>query len=163
MSPWEEVIPSPFFMRIRLGVSKQINPRYRHSLSDKMALLVNFFHHCRTIKKTISQPPLEAVTDPKAGDLVQVRTANEIATTLSSGRKLEGCTFVEEMISYCGTIQKILKPVTRIMDEREHQLKKVTGVVLLENVICQGTKRFGPCDLSCFYLWRIEWLKKVEG
>ena len=39
--------------------------------------------------------------------------------------------------------------------------QKSNGIVILENVICQGTIDFGKCDRSCFYFWREEWLEKI--
>jgi hypothetical protein len=40
-------------------------------------------------------------------------------------------------------------------------MKKVQGVILLENVICSGTPTFGACDRCCFLFWREEWLERV--
>ena len=49
------------------------------------------------------------------------------------------------------------------MDERDYKMKKARGVILLENVICNGTPTFGPCDRCCFLFWREEWLERVTG
>jgi hypothetical protein len=35
-------------------------------------------------------------------------------------------------------------------------------VAILDGVICNGTEDFGPCDRSCFFFWREEWLEKVD-
>ena len=34
-------------------------------------------------------------------------------------------------------------------------------IVILDGVICEGTKDFGICDRACFYFWRVEWLEKI--
>ena len=47
------------------------------------------------------------------------------------------------------------------MDERDYKLKKARGVILLENLICNGTPTFGKCDRCCFLFWREEWLEKI--
>lgn len=97
----------------------------------------------------------------KAGDLVRVRTREEINSTLDPFKELKGCAFLPEMYQYCGTQQRVLKSMQRFMDERDYKLKKVRGVILLENVICNGTPTFGPCDRCCFLFWRVEWLEKI--
>ena len=90
-----------------------------------------------------------------------MRTRQEIDSTLDPFKELKGCAFLPEMYQYCGTEQRVLKSMQRFMDERDYKLKKVRGVILLENVICTGTPTFGACDRCCFLFWREEWLEKV--
>ena len=97
----------------------------------------------------------------KKGDLVKVRSREEISSTLDPFKELKGCAFLPEMYKYCGTQQRVLRSMQYFMDERDYKLKKVHGVVLLENVICNGTPTFGNCDRCCFLFWREEWLEKV--
>jgi hypothetical protein len=66
-----------------------------------------------------------------------------------------------EMAEFCGTTQRVLKPMNRFVDERDLRVKKSGGIILLEGLMCQGTAEFGRCDRSCFYFWREEWLEKV--
>jgi hypothetical protein len=96
------------------------------------------------------------------GDLVRVMSKEQIEATLDPWKALKGCGFMKEMWPYCGTTQKVHKLVTRFLDERDYRLKKTKGIVLLEGVYCQGTEKFGPCDRSCFFFWRQEWLEKIE-
>lgn len=60
------------------------------------------------------------------------------------------------------TKQRVLQVMERFLDERDYKVKKVSGIVLLEGVICRGTPAFGRCDRCCHLFWRQEWLKKVE-
>jgi hypothetical protein len=101
-------------------------------------------------------------TSLKAGDLVRVRSREKIQATLSD-QELEGCTFVSEMWPYCGTTQRVLKPMERFLDELHLQVRKCGGIVLLEGAICQGTAYPGGCDRSCFFFWREEWLERIDG
>jgi hypothetical protein len=101
-------------------------------------------------------------TPLKAGDVVRVRSAEEIQSTLDRFKELKGCAFLEYMWQYCGTTQRVLKPVERFLDERDYKVKKARGIVLLENVICQGTPVFGRCDRACHLFWREEWLEKID-
>jgi hypothetical protein len=70
---------------------------------------------------------------------------------------------MEEMWRHCGTTQRVYKRVERFMDERDYLVKRCKGIVILEGVMCEGTKDFGPCDRSCFYFWREEWLERLHG
>lgn len=101
-----------------------------------------------------------SVTGLKAGDLVRVRSKEEIQATLDYRNQLQGCAFMEEMWPYCGTTQQVLKRVARVLDERDFLVKKCKGIVLLDGAICEGTKELGPCDHSCFFFWKEEWLEK---
>jgi hypothetical protein len=98
----------------------------------------------------------------QSGDWVRVRSLEEIQTTLNPWKELKGCAFLPYMVEYCGTTQRVLKPLQRFLDERDYKVKKARGVVLLEGVICQGTPVFGPCDRSCYLFWREEWLEKID-
>jgi len=98
----------------------------------------------------------------KAGDVVRVRSVEEIRSTLDRFKEHKGCAFLEYMWQYCGTTQRVLKPVERFLDERDYKVKKARGIVLLENVICQGTPVFGRCDRGCHLFWREEWLEKID-
>ncbi len=97
------------------------------------------------------------------GDLIRVRSSAEILSTLDPFKELKGCAFLPDMYQYCGTQQRILKSMRYFMDERDYKLKKARGVILLENVICNGTPAFGECDRCCFLFWREEWLEKIAG
>jgi hypothetical protein len=96
------------------------------------------------------------------GDLVRVKTIEEILSTLNSWNELKGCGFMDEMRVFCGSTQKVHKRVDKFIDERDYRVKRAMGLVLLENIFCEGTKIFGKCDRSCFFFWREEWLEKIE-
>lgn len=111
--------------------------------------------------------PLSAVDNFSSGsaktcDWVRVRSLEEIEATLNHRRQVNGCTFMPEMAHYCGTTQRVLKPMKRFVDERDLRVKKSSGIILLDGVMCQGIADFGSCDRCCFYLWREEWLEKVN-
>lgn len=95
------------------------------------------------------------------GDLVRVRSREEILSTLDPFNELKGCAFLANMYQYCGTQQRVLKSMQYFLDERDYKLKKVRGVILLEDVICSGTPTLGACDRCCFLFWREEWLEKI--
>ena len=43
----------------------------------------------------------------KAGDLVRIRSRQEIEATLDHWKELEGCAFLEYMWQYCDTMQRL--------------------------------------------------------
>ena len=108
-------------------------------------------------KKTTSPEPIGL----KPGDLVRIKSKEEIGQTLDAWGSLKGCAFMKEMEKYCNTKQRVFKPVQRFIDESDYQVKSVSGLVLLERLICEGTATFGRCDCGCFYFWRVEWLEKI--
>jgi hypothetical protein len=97
----------------------------------------------------------------ESGDHVRVRARDEIARTLDDKSRLKGCLFMSEMWNYCGTQQRVLKPLQQFLDERTYRVKTASGIVLLEGVVCQGTDVPGGCDHCCPFFWREEWLEKI--
>jgi hypothetical protein len=95
------------------------------------------------------------------GDLVRVRSREEIEATLDNWNQLKRCSFVEEMVPYCNTTQRVFKRIEKFLDERDYLMKKTNSIVILQNVFCEGAKDFGACDRTCFYFWREEWLEKI--
>src|SRR5262249_42621492 len=57
-------------------------------------------------------PPETATLDLKPGDLVRVRSASEVFSTLDASGTLDGMPFMPEMLKYCGRVL----PVTRRAD-----------------------------------------------
>ena len=157
-------IKLPLHHRLRLLLRRS----FSHSAKRKVKEYLNYCAvlFSRLIRK--SEFPSANVTDPapikfNPGATVLVRSKDQIRDTLNSWNELKGCSFLPEMWQYCGTVQRVLKPVRRFVDERDCQVKKVRGVYLLQGIICQGFELYGECDRACFYFWREEWLEKVEG
>jgi hypothetical protein len=99
----------------------------------------------------------------KAGDLVEILSAEEIARTLDAERKTGGLKFMKPMESYCGRRMRVLKPVRRILDEHDHMMRKVSRTVVLDGGICHGRGVYGRegCDRCCYFFWKEDWLRKV--
>jgi perosamine synthetase len=97
----------------------------------------------------------------KTGDLVEVRSAKEIFSTLNAEGKLNGLRFTPEMEKFCGKRFKVYKTLDKIILETTGEMRKIrTPTVVLEGVLCDGTAH-GGCDRSCFCFWRENWLKKL--
>jgi hypothetical protein len=111
-----------------------------------------------TLRTAQSCPP----TTLQAGDMVRVKSKEEIERLLNRWKELKGCAFLEGMWQYCGTKHRVLKVMEQFLDERDYKIKKSKGIVLLEGVICHGTPVFGQCDRCCHLFWREEWLEKIR-
>jgi hypothetical protein len=153
----DEELGLPFHKRIRLTLKRWLSPQIKRFIKNKINNLIVWV---TTITGKMDKPTVsidQSVTlGLKSGDLVRVRSKEEIQATLNFWNELKGCGFMVDMESYCGTIQRVLKPVERFIDERDYREKRARGVVLLEGIMCQG------CDRACYYFWREEWLDKIN-
>jgi hypothetical protein len=98
----------------------------------------------------------------QAGDLVRVRSNEQIQATLDHWNRLRGCDFMEEMWAFCGETHRVLKRVDKFLDERTYTIRRSRGIVVLEGVMCAGTRDLGACDRCCLFFWREEWLEKID-
>lgn len=155
--------PQSLARRVKVFIRRHLTPGQERAFKHFTNNLINRYAISRG-KNGKPKIDLNAVTSQslEAGDWVRVRSLNEIQNTLNHWRQLKGLTFMPEMEAYCGTTQRVLKPLQRFVDERDLRVKRSTGIILLEGVICQGTADFGNCDRSCFYFWRSEWLEKIS-
>jgi hypothetical protein len=113
-------------------------------------------------KKAVSRAvPLPEALNLKAGELVKVKSAEEIRETLDSSEKTQGLYFMREMWNYCGQQFRVYKPLKRMLLESTLELRNVKNIVLLENNFCDGSEHWG-CDRSCLHFWKEAWLKRVE-
>lgn len=160
-----EVGPRPLSKRVKLFLKRVVPAKTKRSVKKKFDQAIRWFiRKDEEQEKAAAQSAIVGKRVPlKAGDLVRVRSLPEIESTLNSFHELKGCGFFREMEPYAGTVQRVLKPVERFVDERDYQVKKSRGIVLLEGVMCQGAGSFGKCDRACFFFWREEWLQKHDA
>lgn len=157
------VPPPSFGSWLKLTLKRSLGDSTKRKLKMRTANLAQSIN--RFTGKTSVQPAVQTESKPMslaAGDLVRVRSEEEIRATLNAWNELRGCMFMEEMWQYCSTTQRVLKPVERFVDERDYRVKKAKGLVLLDGLICEGTPDYGRCDRACYYFWREEWLEKID-
>jgi hypothetical protein len=158
-----ELPPESLARKAKLFVRRNVSPTRERAMRSYTNDLMNRFAELRG-EPTKPTAPAEALaaTNLQAGDVVRVRTKEEIEATLNHWKQLKGCGFMPELEPYCGTTQRVLKRMERFVDERDLRVKRTKGIVLLEGVLCEGTADFGTCDRSCYLFWREEWLEKIE-
>jgi hypothetical protein len=159
-----EIGSQPLVIRLKLSLAKPWNYQAKPALKTYSRRLARW-RSKRAGGSTAAPTPIAtaAAKTLQAGDLVRVRSRQEIEATLDRWKELKGCAFLEYMWPYCDTTQRVLQTMTRFLDERDYRVKRCRGIILLEDVICHGTPVFGRCDRCCHLFWREEWLEKIDG
>jgi len=103
--------------------------------------------------------------DLQPGDLVRIKPFREILETLNTRNRNRGLYFDAEEVPYCGETRRVLKRVTRIIQERTGKMLEMkTPSYILDGVICQS--RYSECRLFCprsiYSYWREIWLERVQ-
>ena len=91
------------------------------------------------------------------GDIVEVRTVEEILATLDQNGALEHLPFMPEMRDFCGRRFRVSRRAFKTcVDDRE--MRRLNDTVFLEEVRCNGASHAG-CDRGCLIFWKTAWLK----
>jgi hypothetical protein len=98
--------------------------------------------------------------DLQPGDLVEVKSADEIRATLNPARRSQGLLFLPGMWAHCGCRLRVLHRVERIMSERTGEMRALKHAVILEGATCNG-KAHGGCQRGCYVFWKKAWLRRV--
>ena len=110
------------------------------------------------------RPTPLATLDLQPGELVRVKSHEEILQTVSVHSKNRGLHWDAEMVPYCGGTYRVLKRVTKIIDENTGKMREMkTPCIILDSVVCQS--RYSTCRLFCprsiYPFWREIWLERV--
>jgi hypothetical protein len=101
----------------------------------------------------------------RPGDLVEVRSPDEIARSVDEHGKTRGLWFDWEMLPYCGGRYRVQDRVERIIDERNGQMIEIASdCLILDGVVCSGECSAGHyfCPRAIYPYWREAWLRRVE-
>jgi hypothetical protein len=98
-----------------------------------------------------------------AGQLVQVRTKEEILATLDKRGQLDGLPFMPEMFAFAGKQFPVFKRAHKTCDPPSGiGGRKMTSAVHLGDLRCDG-QAHGGCEARCLFFWKEAWLKPVDG
>ena len=99
--------------------------------------------------------------DLQAGDLVRIKSKDEIVATLDEENHNRGLSFDGEMANWCGRTARVRSRVSRIVEERTGEfLEFKSDCIILEGVVCTGDyHRF--CTRAIYPYWREIWLERV--
>jgi hypothetical protein len=96
------------------------------------------------------------------GELVEIKSRDEIMPMLDSENRSRGMWFDSEMLPYCGTRARVLRRVDKIIDEPSGRMIKLRDCIILESVVCTGRYNRG-CPRAIYPYWRESWLRRVSG
>lgn len=108
----------------------------------------------------------EVTLNLQPGELVRVRSYEDILKTLDGANKNRGMRFDGEMTPYCGGIYRVRSRVEQFLDEKTGVMRKMrTPAVILEGVWCNS--RFSEFRLFCpraiYAWWREAWLERAPA
>src|SRR6185295_6001026 len=99
----------------------------------------------------------------KTGDLVEVRSRDEILATRDAEGSLGGMPFMPEMLQYCGRQFAVAGVAHKTCDTAYRTgARKLNRMVHLNGTRCDGSAH-GNCEADCNLFWREEWLRAVSS
>lgn len=117
-------------------------------------------YHYPYVIGTLQTTPVDSL-DLQPGELVQVRTREEILATLDRQNQNRGLLFDSEMLPYCGGMYRVLRRVHRIVDEKTGKMLNMKyPCIILEGVACQADFH-RLCPRAIYHYWRESWLRRV--
>lgn len=111
------------------------------------------------------QIPPRLDLDLKPGELVRVKSYEQILETLDSSACNRGLAFNAELVPYCGKVFRVRTRIERFIDEKTGKMLRMkTPAVILDGAYCQSLysgKRI-LCPRAVFVWWREIWLERVS-
>jgi hypothetical protein len=134
------------------------------------SLVITSFNKVQARRHGVPYPAIEGTATNTSvqllhlqpGEVVQVRTKEEIMATLDRKQRNRGLWFDAEMLPYCGGIYRVLRPVHQIIDERTGKMIKMKyPCIILEGVVCRSDFH-KLCPRAIYPYWRENWLKRAS-
>jgi hypothetical protein len=97
----------------------------------------------------------------RAGDWVEVKSADEILATLDERGCLDQLPFMPEMLRFCGQRYRVYKTAHKTcntIDKVGPAGRRMRNAVHLENLRCDGMAH-GGCQAACLLFWKEAWLR----
>jgi len=113
----------------------------------------------------LGQPTPGCNLNLQPGELVRVKSYQEILATLNTDNKNRGLYFDAEAVPYCGGTYRVRQRLNKIVDEKTGKLVTFKNdSIVLEGVFCQA--RYSDCRMFCpraiLSYWREIWLERVK-
>jgi hypothetical protein len=110
--------------------------------------------------RVVGRTPTEQL-DLQLGEMVRIKTKEQIEATLNTDRLNRGMGFEEEMARFCGRTARVKARVTRCLDERTGKLLELKNpCIVLEDIVCGGVYH-ASCPREYVSFWREIWLERV--
>jgi hypothetical protein len=99
--------------------------------------------------------------DLRPGELVEVRSLDQILAVLDEHGEADSLPFMPEMAAWTGRQARVLRRVDKWYDWiRNTGLRRMRRTVFLEGCRCDGSGHDG-CQAGCQMFWKEAWLKRV--
>lgn len=113
----------------------------------------------------VGQPTPKVDLNLQPGELVRVKSQADILQTVTTANLNRGMFWDAELVPYCGRTFRVLKRVTRVLDERSGKMQEMkTPSIILDSAVCQA--RYSACRMFCpratYAYWREIWLERVS-
>src|SRR5690606_15918944 len=96
----------------------------------------------------------------KSGDLVEVRSKEEILRTLDKRGCMDGLPFMPQMFNYCGRRFRVYKRAHKTCDTIAGTGGRRLEAGVHLDLRCDG-RAYGGCQAACLLFWKEAWLKPV--
>jgi hypothetical protein len=98
----------------------------------------------------------------RVGELVEVRSQDEILVSLDDNGELDALPFMPEMLQYCDKRFTVYKVAHKLCDTMTATgMRRMRDAVHLAGVRCDG-QAHGGCQTECLIYWKEAWLRRVE-
>lgn len=99
----------------------------------------------------------------QAGDVVEVRTREEILATLGKDGTLENLPFMPEMLQFCGQRFEVFASAHKTCDTiHKTGCRRMRRTIHLDGLRCDGSAH-GGCQTSCLLFWKEDWVKATDS
>jgi hypothetical protein len=111
------------------------------------------------------KPTPSGTLNLQPGELVRVKAHEEILKSVDSNNRNRGMYWDAELVPYCGGTYRVLKRVTKLIDEKTAKMVEMKNpCIILDTVVCQA--RYSQCRMLCpksmYPYWREIWLERAE-
>ena len=95
----------------------------------------------------------------RPGDWVEVKSQEEIESTLNTEGKNRGLLFSATMLPYCGRRYRVAERLEKIIREDTGRMVELRNTVILEGVVCAPP----TCPRANLLYWREVWLRRLAA
>jgi hypothetical protein len=100
--------------------------------------------------------------DLQPGELVRIKSRDEIIATLNAKGFNRGLGFEEDMARSCGRTARVTARVERCIDEKTGKMLEMKNpCIALDDIICDGVYK-SNCPRAFIPFWREIWLERVS-
>lgn len=98
----------------------------------------------------------------RIGEVVEIRSREEILATLDERGELDALPFMPEMLKYAGQRVAVSRLATKACDTITWTgLHRMQDAVHLDALRCDGSAH-GGCQAGCLLYWKTAWIKRVD-